>query len=101
MEYQRSVKGLIPLLQSDRLRDICQHRAEVGAEWVRSRAPRDTGGFADGITVSTGTSEKDGRVLAFLEATDPKSAAIEFGNKRTKAHHLLRSAIDIVEGAEG
>lgn len=101
MEYQRDRKGLIPLLKSDRLRDICVARAEAGAQWVRSRAPRNSGAYADGIKVTTGTSDKDGRVLAYLEATDSKSAAIEWGNKRTRPHHLLRSAIDVIEGGEG
>lgn len=101
MEYERDRKGLIPLLKSDRLRDICLHRAEVGAEWVRSRAPFESGAYANGIKVSAGTSDRDGRVLAYLEATDPKSAAIEWGSKRARPHHLLKSAIDVIEGSEG
>lgn len=101
MKYERDRKGLIPLLKSDRLRDICLARAEAGAQWVQSRAPRDTGAYADGIKVSAGTSDKDGRVLAYLEATDPKSAAIEWGNRRTRPRHLLKSAIDVIEGSEG
>lgn len=101
MEYQRDPKGLIPLLRSQTLQNICLARANVGANWVRSRAPRDTGAFAAGIRVTPGTSARDGRVLAYLEATDGKSAAIEWGNRRTKARHLLRSAIDVIEGSEG
>ena len=101
MEYERDKKGLIPLLKSVRLRDICLARAEVGANWVRSRAPRDSGAYADGIQVTAGTSSRDGRVLAYLQATDDKSAAIEWGSKRGRPHHLLRSAIDVIEGSEG
>jgi hypothetical protein len=101
MKYRSDPKGLIPLLRSRELQDICVARAEAGAQWVRSRAPRDTGAYANGIRVTRGTSTKDGRVLAYLQATDPKSAAIEWGNRRTKAHHLLRSAIDVIEGRQG
>lgn len=101
MRYERDPKGLIPLLKSRGLQDICVARAEEGANWVRSRAPRDSGAYAAGIRVTRGTSESDGRVLAYLQATDPKSAALEWGNRRTKAHHLLRSAIDAIEGSEG
>ncbi len=98
MEYVRSITGLKPLLQSKRLQDACVARAEEGAAWIRSTAARKTGAYRAGIRVTRGRSDRDGRVLAYLEATaDPVSATLEFGNRRTKAQHPLRSAIDIMQ----
>lgn len=99
MDYKPTNSGLRDLLRSREVQDHCVARAEVGAQFVRSRAPRRTGAYIAGIGVERGQSLKGDRAAAFLVANDDASAPLEFSNKHTKAHGLLRSAIPIIEGS--
>lgn len=98
MEYQRTPREFAPFLQSAGLQAACVWAANRGANWVRDRAPRDQGDYARGVRAVPARSPRGDRVGARLEATDPKSAAIEFGNRRVKGRHLLRDAIPIIQG---
>lgn len=98
MVYKPTNTGLRGLLRSREVQDHCVERAEVGANYVRARAPRRTGDYIAGIGVERGQSAKGDRTAAFLVAEDDASAPLEFGNQHTEAHGLLRSAIPIIEG---
>ena len=100
MRYQPDRKGIAELLKSRELQGAAVHAAERGAQWVRARAPRDSGRYAAGIRVTRSMSPRGDRVAAYLEATAPHSAAVEWGNRRSKGRHLLRSAIDVIEGRQ-
>lgn len=101
MDYIPDRTGLRGLLNSREVQDHCVERAEVGAAYARARAPRRTGAYIAGISVERGRSLKGDRFAAFLVAVDDASAPLEFGNKHTVAHGLLRSAIPIIEGRVG
>ncbi|MBP2341120.1 hypothetical protein JOF41_007374 [Saccharothrix coeruleofusca] len=100
MRYQPDRAGMAALLKSDDMGRACLEAAQRGARWVQARAPRESGRYAAGVRAVRAVSPRGDRAGARLEATDAKSAAIEFGNKRTKARHLLRSAIAVIEGEQ-
>lgn len=89
MRYTPDHTGLGRLLRSRGLQDACVEAAEHGADWVRSRAPHDSGDYRAGIGVRRARAHSGDRAAAELVADAPHSAALEFGNRRTKARHLL------------
>lgn len=98
MKFVRDNKGLAELLLSKDLQDACVEGARVGAEFVRATAPRDDDDYVNGIDVERGRSLKGDRAAAHLVANADHSAALEFGNRRAKAQHLLQSSISVIEG---
>lgn len=98
MRYTPDHAGLGRLLRSRGLQDACVDAAERGAEWVRSHAPHDRGDYRAGIHVRRARTHSGDRVAAEVVAGAKHSAALEWGNRRTKARHLLASAIDVIEG---
>jgi len=63
------------------------------ARAIARREAYETGAYADSIGVVAERGD-DGRVGCVVQATDPKSAAMEFGNAATggRSRHILRRA---------
>lgn len=67
--------------------------AEKAAAIARGIAPHDSGEYAAGIEVSVETGGiRNDRKIGVVTATAPYSAAVEFGNSRSPAHHVLQRA---------
>jgi hypothetical protein len=62
---------------------------------ARAIAPKDTGEYAAGIGVTVEqVGAKHPRRGAVVTASAPYSAAVEFGNSHTQAHHVLKRAAE-------
>jgi hypothetical protein len=83
-----------------------QQAAQLGADYARSIAPRDSGDYAasirveDGPTVG-GTGRFAARQSVNLVATDPAAAAVEWGRGGRAGgrggHRVLGRAVDVIE----
>lgn len=108
MDYVPSHAGLAAMLKGPEMRALVNARALVGARWARAHAPvgppRDPhrGELRDSVHVVTGgMSLKGDRVAANLVADSSDAVANEFGNRRRRGAHTLRSAIPIIEQGHG
>lgn len=71
--------------------------AEEIAAAARGLAPHDSGEYAAGIEVSSErVGVKNPRMGAVVTATADHSAAVEFGNSRMRAQHVLTRAAESV-----
>lgn len=94
MNYNASKRDYGKILRDALMVEAMKAHAEVIASRARAIAPRDTGEYIDKIRVSTtrrGGIRGD-RAAGVVTAGAPHSAAVEFGNSRTRGHHVLRRA---------
>jgi hypothetical protein len=104
MRYSPSHVGLAKMLLGPEMRALVDSRAQLGAQWARAHAPvggpKDPhrGSFKASIrAVSGGTDLKGDRVAARIVADSEDAPPVEFGSRRRKSSHPLRSAIPIIE----
>jgi hypothetical protein len=104
MRYSPSHVGLARMLLGPEMRMLVDSRAQLGAQYAKSRAPvggpKDPhrGSFRDSIhAVSGGVDLKGDRVAARVVADSTNASPVEFGNRRSKSAHTLRSTIPIIE----
>lgn len=71
--------------------------AEKAAAAARAMAPVDSGDYAAGIEVSVERGGvRNDRKIGVVTATADHSAAIEFGNSKTRAQHVLARALETI-----
>jgi HK97 gp10 family phage protein len=93
----RNSSGYRRTLKSPEMTLAVRSAAEVIATKARAIAPKDTGRYAASIKVSVNRRGgiRGDRVEGVVTATAPYSAAIEFGNSKSQARHVLKRAAGI------
>ncbi|QRY61473.1 hypothetical protein JVX90_13735 [Gordonia sp. PDNC005] len=87
--YTSDRSGMARLLASNGLRYFAQQSADTAAIMIAARLPRQTGELVGSVTART-VRGRDGRWIGEAEADAPHAAAVEFGNRASKARHVLR-----------
>lgn len=91
MKYKPDHKGTRnDVLRDPEVMDHIDDRAERVADYVRARAPVETGAYRRSITVRPRTRLGD-RYGAVVTATVPYAQTIE------RTHHVFAGAVDIAE----
>jgi hypothetical protein len=101
IEYTPAPEGIAALANGPEMRAMLHAKAEVGAQWVRANAPRDSGDFADSIRVvdaGRGGPRRD-RAAVDIVATSPHAVYVEQGARGKPGHRLLARSVDLVEGS--
>ncbi len=89
--YTPDRSGVARMLASNGMRAFAQSTADTAAIMAAARMPRRTGELAGSITARAVRGGKEGgRWVGEVEATAPHAAAVEFGNRKSKARHVLR-----------
>lgn len=88
--YTPDRSGIARMLSSNGMRSFAQRTADTAAIIVAARLPKLTGELAGSVSSRAVRSGKDNRWIGEVEVTAPHAAAVEFGNRRSKARHVLR-----------
>lgn len=93
--FKASFKGIGALLNSPRMVAEMRRRAEKVAARAAATAPRDTGEYAAGFRVESGTHGGINNDRAYGRVVNDVDHArfVEFGTSDTEAHHTLRNAL--------
>lgn len=95
--FKGDYKGIRELLASGMLAGDMLRRAEQGAAYARTIAPKRSTDYARSIGATLGVDE-DGRVIGVIYSDDAAAFSIETGTRTTPAHRTLRRAM--IEGTE-
>lgn len=87
--YTPDRSGVARMLASNGMRAFAQSTADAAAITVAARLPRLRGDLV-GSVAARAVRGRDGRWVGEVEATAPHAAAVEFGNRTSKARHVLR-----------
>lgn len=103
MRYDSSqpTPDLADFLTSPDAREIVMAAAEAGADVAKSYVSVESGELRDSIRAEFYASRggaKGDRAEAWVLADSDHAAAVEFGNKRTKARPFLAPVIAVIEG---
>lgn len=97
MEFKPDRSNFGKILNESGIGDAAGAEAEKIAARARASAPRESGEYAAGITAGVELQAVKGRArgrrpVGVVTASAPYSAALEFGNSVTQAHHTLLNA---------
>lgn len=99
VRYQPDYAGTGQLMRSIEMLAVMEHIAEGGANYARVIAPRETGEYADSITVDStrrGGPHKD-RAEARIVADSDHAAYVEWQD----GYHVLERTLAFLEGSGG
>lgn len=101
MNWKWDYSGFGNLLRGPEMQALMAKKAHQAKEMAEAIAPVDEHGPHPGhyresfeVDVGVAVTAEGSRAVATLRNTAPYAAAVEFGNRTTKAQHVLLRSID-------